>query len=104
MGKLSQAKINVLNQFETRIDDWNFGDFEKALEQSMGERYGNYQNAKLTISEADKIGNWPKTVKRYVLTNYSSFGNSPSELVNICSRLVLDMGDEEKETWGILKK
>lgn len=99
MSKLSQTKINVLNEFEARTDEWTFGTFEKALEQAMGSSYGNYQTAKTTIKMADDGGKWPKTVERYVLSNYRSMGNSPGELVSICSRLLLALSEEERSKW-----
>ena len=85
MGKISQTKINVLDQFEARTDEWKFGDFESALEQAMGKNYGNYQTAKMTILEADKDGRWPRTVEQYVRSNFKAFGNLPIEL-NQCGR------------------
>lgn len=99
MAELSQAKQRVLNRFENRTDDWSFGEFETALKEEMGSRYGNYQTAKFTIIDADKSGKWPKTVARYVLTNFQLFGNSPGELSGICSRLFSSMSEEEKKGW-----
>ncbi|WP_076607045.1 hypothetical protein [Serpentinimonas barnesii] len=99
MSKLSQTKIQVLDQFEARTDEWSFGVFEKELEQAMGSRYGNYQTAKLTIAEADRDGRWPNTVKGYVLSNYRAFGNSPAELVSIASRILASLTEEEKSYW-----
>ncbi len=90
MTKLSQTKISVLNSFESRTDDWSFGEFERSLEAAMGKNYGNYQTAKMTIVEADKEGRWPETVKKYVLSNYSAFGSSPAELSGICKRLLAE--------------
>lgn len=89
MSKISQTKANVLDTFEARVDEWSFGEFEKALEQAMGKRYGNYQTAKMTIIEADRDGRWPKTVECYVRSNYKSFGNLPAELNSIGSRFNL---------------
>ncbi|MGV8803487.1 MAG: hypothetical protein ACWA6Y_00825 [Polaromonas sp.] len=93
MSKLSQTKIVVLDSFESRTDDWTFGDFEKALEAAMGKNYGNYQTAKMTIVEADKEGRWPMTVSKYVLSNYSAFGSSPVELSAICKRLLAEKAE-----------
>lgn len=83
MGDLSKTKISVLNSFERRTDDWHYSEFERALEQAMGARYGNYQTAKMTILSAYKNGGWPKTVEQYVRSNFSGFGNLPTELINI---------------------
>jgi hypothetical protein len=102
MSKLSQTKVSVLNKFESKTDEWSFGEFEKALETAMGSRYGNYQTSKMTIKEADSAGKWPNTVKRYVLHNYKVMGNSPSELVSICNRLVTAMTEAEKKSWGFV--
>lgn len=99
MSKLSTTKVQVLDQFEARTDEWSFGAFEKALEQTMGARYGNYQTAKSTIAEADHDGRWPNTVKRYVLSNYRAFGNSPAELLNISTRILAGLTEEEKSYW-----
>jgi len=99
MGKLSETKIKVLNTFEARNDEWSFGVFERELQTAMGKSYGNYQTAKATIADADQAGQWPKTVKRYVLSNYRTFGNSPVELVDIRQRLWLGLTEEEKAEW-----
>jgi len=99
MSKLSTTKVQVLDQFEARTDEWSFGAFEKALEQAMGGRYGNYQTAKSTIAEADHDGRWPNTVKRYVLSNYRAFGNSPAELTSISTRILAGLTEEEKSYW-----
>lgn len=104
MGKLSQTKVSVLDQFEARSDNWSFGEFERALEAAMGSRYGNYQTAKMTIKDADSEGKWPITVKRYVLTNYKAMGSSPGELIEVCRRLISSMSDEERAEWGIEPK
>jgi methionyl-tRNA synthetase len=66
--------------FEARTDDWTFHDFERELKKSMGNDYGNYQDAKMTIIEAYRDGHWPKTVERYLQTNYQAFGNLPAEM------------------------
>lgn len=84
--KLSQIKKNVLNQFEVRSDEWTFSDFERAISAAVG---GSYQSAKLVIVAADEQGSWPKTVERYIRTNYAAFGNVPVELIRIASRFDL---------------
>ncbi|MDQ1091194.1 hypothetical protein QE400_000607 [Xanthomonas sacchari] len=89
MGKISQTKVSVLDEFEARTDEWKFGEFELALEKAMRKRYGNYQTAKMTIIEADKDGRWPKTVEQYVRSNFKAFGNLPVELNAIWNRLNL---------------
>ncbi|WP_422473667.1 hypothetical protein [Endozoicomonas sp. ALB032] len=101
MSKLSQTKRCVLDQFESRTDDWTFGAFEQALKKATGNSYGNYQTAKLTINSAAKEGLWPKTVKRYVLTNFAALGSSPAELTSICTQYLTSMDKAEKQRWGI---
>ena len=80
MSNMSQQKIRVLDAFEARTDDWTYGDFERALEESMGARYRNYQDGKMTIIEANREGHWPKTVERWIRSNHKAFGNLPSEM------------------------
>ncbi|BCQ23778.1 hypothetical protein NK8_19210 [Caballeronia sp. NK8] len=101
MVKLSKIKACVLDEFELRSDEWTFVTFEKALEEAMGFRYGNYQTAKSTISVAHDLGRWPKTVKRYVLTNRKSFGTTPGELHDALNDLYQHLTDEEKLEYNI---
>ena len=95
MGKISQTKVSVLDEFEARTDEWKFGEFESALEKAMGKSYGNYQTAKMTILEADKDGRWPRTVEQYVRSNFKAFGNLPVELNAIGSQLNLSATNEK---------
>lgn len=87
MSSTKRLIEQVLDRFESRRDKWTFGEFERALEEALGEHYGNYQTAKLAIIEADKTGKWPRTVERYIRTNYKAFGNLPVELNEIGSRI-----------------
>jgi hypothetical protein len=89
MSKISQQERNVLDEYELRNDDWTFGNFDNSLEQSMGASYGNYQTAKLTIIHADQEGTWPKTVERWIRSNYKAFGNLPVEMISIGQRFDL---------------
>lgn len=98
---LSQAKMRTLNRFEARSDDWLFTEFEAALKQEMGKRYMNYQDARRTIIEANNIGKWPKTVKRYILTNYSVVRNYPEEFTYILAGYLENMTSEEKKEWKL---
>ncbi|MYN26976.1 hypothetical protein [Duganella levis] len=100
MSKLSQTKIRVLNEFEARNDEWSFGVFERELQQAMGDQFGNFQTAKMTIIDADRDGRWPVTVARYVLSNYRAFGNSPGELVGIFRRIWPILTEQEKAYWS----
>jgi hypothetical protein len=97
MSKLSQQKVRVLDAFESRTDDWSTGEFENALEISMGKNYKNYQDAKMTIIEADKDGRWPRTVRQYLTRNFKAFGNLPAEMNPIGQRLGL-FGDTNKKS------
>lgn len=99
MKKLSLTKINVLNSFEARTDNWSFELFEKELQNAMGDTYGNYQTAKMTILEANKEGRWPNTVKRYILSNYKKNNNSPGELINIFNQIWSSLTEQEKSYW-----
>lgn len=91
MSKLSAERVRILDQFEGRDDEWKNGDFERALETEMGDRYGNFQTAKSTIDLAHKQGKWPKTVERYVRNNNRSFGNVSSDLMNISQELNIEL-------------
>ena len=84
---ISKAKMAVLDAFEARTDEWKFGEFEQAIVDAIGKGY--YQDGKLAILLADQDGRWPKTVERYIRTNYASFGNVPVELIKIASRFDL---------------
>lgn len=84
--KISQAKQAVLNRFEARTDEWSFGDFDRAITAAAR---GDHQTGKLTIVQADEQGSWPKTVERYIRTNYAALGNLPGELVGIASQFDL---------------
>ena len=101
MEKLSQAKQRVLNAFEARTDDWTYTMFERELKESMGKHYINYQDAKLTITDAHKTGEWPKTVKRYILTNYKLHGNSSHPL--IIKDILNGLSEKEKTDFDIQK-
>lgn len=99
MSKISRKKTNVLDEFEARADEWTFGEFEAALENSMGRNYGNYQTAKLTIIEADRDGRWPRTVERYIRSNFKAFGSLPVEMHAIGRRFDLsDSGNRGEST------
>lgn len=96
---LAKYKENLLNEFEQRTDDWSFGDLEqRASELKKGT---NYQHVKGIISEAHKLGLWPKTVKRYLLTNYKCFGNVSAEYGSVFSEICSSMSEKEKQSWGI---
>jgi len=101
MSKISKTKTDVLDQFESRKDDWTFGDFEFALKNAMGVRYENYQTAKSTITDAFHDGRWPNTVKRYVLSNCKSFGNSS---LIIAKNIFAELTEEERAYWVPVKK
>lgn len=89
MRKLSLQKTRVLDAFEARTDKWTYGDFERALEESMGANYDNYQDARMTIIAADEVGRWPQTVEGFIRSNYKAFGNLPAEMNPIGQRFDL---------------
>ena len=97
MPKISKTKTAVLDAFEARDDDWTFADFESALHEAMGSRYGNYQTAKGAILDAHDVGSWPRTVKRWVLTNHRSFGNLPIEMNGILRDIYPSLTQQEKK-------
>jgi len=98
MSKISAKKQQLLDEFEARTDSWSYTNFERALKGLTG---GSYQAAKMLIVEADDDGRWPKTVKRYILTNYASFNSSPMELKKISNRLLSSMTEQERREFGI---
>ena len=99
MPKIAQYKEKLLNEFESRTDDWRFGQFETRL----GEIRPNtsYHDAKGIIIDAHKAGKWPKTVKRYLLTNYKVFKNVSSEFNTVFNAICLTLSQAEKSEWGI---
>ena len=100
--KLAKYKQLILNEFEQRTDDWTFGQFDRRLGELKKD--SNYQDAKIIIIEAAKLGKWPNTVKRYLCTNYAVFGNVSSELNSTFSPIYTAMSDSEKESWGFKKE
>ncbi|MGM3159397.1 hypothetical protein [Dickeya undicola] len=97
--RMAQYKENLLNEFEARTDEWSYADFERRLTELK--RGTNYQHAKSIINDAFKSGKWPMTVKRYLLTNYKSFGNVSAEFTTTFNQIYSSMSDSEKESWGI---
>ena len=96
---IAKYKEKLLNEFEQRTDDWSFGTFEKRSNELKPGT--NYQHVKGIIIEAHKLGLWPKTVKRYLLTNYKCLGNVSSEYSSIFSEIYSSLSEKEKEYWGI---
>ncbi|WP_244788337.1 hypothetical protein [Cupriavidus pauculus] len=101
MAKLSKTKQSVLNQFESRTDEWSFADFDRVFIAEVGGRHTNYQDAKMAISAAHKEGLWPKTVARYILTNYRSFGSTPGELIAAGRDVVASLSAAERAEWKL---
>jgi hypothetical protein len=99
MAKLAQYKEKLLNEFEQRTDDWTFGHFEKRLGEIR--KNTSYHDAKGIISDAHDSGLYPNTVKRYILTNYRSFGNVSSELNNVLRDVYETLSSQDKKNWGI---
>lgn len=99
MANIAQYKEKLLNEFETRDDEWSFGTFEKRLGEIR--KGTSYHDAKGIIIDAHNSGRWPNTVKRYLLTNYKAFGNVSSELNRVFNEIYNLMTPEEKKSWGI---
>jgi hypothetical protein len=76
---LAQYKQKLLDEFESRTDEWKFFDFEARL--SEVKNGASYQDAKMLIKEAHKLGEWPKTVRIYLETLKDNFGDLPIELL-----------------------
>lgn len=98
---LAKYKINLLDEFEQRTDNWSFGDFDSRLSEIKKD--SSYHDAKGIIIDAAKNGSWPNTVKRYLCTNYAVFGNVSSELNSTFSPIYSQMSDVEKDSWGFKK-
>lgn len=99
MAKLAQYKENLLNEFEQRTDAWTFGDFENRLREIR--KGASYHDAKPIILEAHKLGKWTKTVERYILTNFRTFGNVSSEFNDVLRDVYSRLSPEDKKGWGI---
>ncbi len=99
MAKLAQYKEKLLNEFEKRTDDWTFGHFENRLKEVR--KNTSYHDAKGIISDAHDSGLYPNTVRRYILTNYRSFGNVSSELNNVLRDVYATLSEQDKKNWGI---
>lgn len=99
MPDLALYKITLLNEFETREDEWTFGHFEQRLTQIRPAT--NYQDAKGIIIAAHQAGKWPNTVKRYLLTNFKAFGNVSSEFNDTFAQVVSGMSAHERAPWGL---
>ena len=99
MAKLAQYKEKLLNEFEKRTDDWTFGHFEKRLGEIR--KNTSYHDAKGIISDAHDSGLYPNTVRRYILTNYRSFGNVSSELNNVLRDVYATLSSQDKKNWDI---
>ncbi|MDZ3991350.1 hypothetical protein [Pseudomonas sp. Teo4] len=99
MAHMALYKLNLLDQFENRRDAWTFADFEKSLVDAW--RGVVRQDAKSIINAAHQEKKWPKTVKRYLLTNYKAFGNVSSEFDKTFADVVASMSPQERATWGL---
>ncbi|WP_345977580.1 hypothetical protein [Sulfurimonas sp. HSL3-7] len=99
MPKLAQYKERLLNEFEQRTDEWTYGHFENRLSEIR--KNTSYHDAKGIISTAHALGKWPNTVRRYILTNYRSFGNVSSELSNVLNDVYSTLSPQDKKYWGI---
>jgi len=99
MAKIAKYKEQLLNEFESRSDEWTFGAFESRLSEIR--KGTSYHDAKGIINDAHNSGKWPNTVKRYLLTNFKVFGNVSSELNSTFGEVYTSMSSQDKESWGI---
>ncbi|EPJ48334.1 MAG: hypothetical protein OFPII_06650 [Osedax symbiont Rs1] len=99
MAKLAKYKEKLLNEFESRTDDWSFGDFERRITEIKSGAY--YQDAKMAIIEGHRVGSWPNTVQRYLLTNHKAFGSVSIEFHDIFNQICTNLNTEEKKIWDI---
>lgn len=97
--KIAQYKEKLLDEFELRTDDWSFATFERRLAEVR--KGANYHDAKGIINDAHKIGRWPNTVKRYLMTNYKAHGNVSSEFNETFNQIYSTMTATEKASWGV---
>lgn len=97
MVKIEQYKEWLLNEFESRSDEWSFGAFENRLSEIR--KGASYHDAKTVIIEAHDAGLWPNTVNKYILTNYKVFGNVSGELTQILNDVYASLSSEEKIFW-----
>lgn len=99
MLKLEKYKDELLNEFESRTDEWSYGSFESRL--SALRKGTNNLDAKNIINDAHHFGKWPKTVKRYLITSYKVFGNESTEFGDTFNSIYNAMSDTEKSSWGL---
>ncbi|WP_087501209.1 hypothetical protein [Pseudomonas sp. SID14000] len=99
MAHIAQYKLKLLDEFEDRRDVWTFGDFENRLMDLW--RGATRHDAKGIINAAHKERRWPRTVKRYLLTNYKVFGNVSSELEQTFAEVVVALSAQERAEWGL---
>lgn len=101
---LAKYAVKLLNEFESKAEDWGFSDFERRLTQLKPGGKGNYHDAKGVINQAHRKGQWPKTVKRYLCTNFRAHGNVSGDFNDTFSEVLSTMSDTEKQDFGILDK
>lgn len=90
---LAEYKIQLLDEFEKRTDEWKSPEFETRLIEINPKAY--YKDAQGIISEAHSLERWPKTVKKYVISNYISWGSSSQ--TRILNEILLKLPFEEQE-------
>ncbi|MFJ4345652.1 hypothetical protein [Pseudomonas sp. NPDC089401] len=95
MAHIALYKLDLLDEFEVRSDDWTCGDFEQRLLQLRPTVYS--QDAAGIIGSAHKDGSWPRTVKRFVLTRCQA----GSVLDDTCARVVASLTEQERRDWGL---
>lgn len=99
MLKMEKYKDQLLNEFESRTDEWSYCTFESRLSELR--KGTSYLDAKGLIHDAHRSGKWPKTVKRYLITNYKVFGSASTEFGDTFNSIYNAMSDKEKSAWGL---
>ncbi|NIE73128.1 hypothetical protein F3J45_01440 [Pantoea sp. Ap-967] len=95
MAHLALYKLELLDEFECRDDDWTCSDFERRLLQVRPKVFS--QDAAGIIGMAHKDGSWPRTVKRFVLTRHQA-GQPTRELL---PQVVARLSAQERREWGL---
>ncbi|MFB4392133.1 MULTISPECIES: hypothetical protein [unclassified Pseudomonas] len=99
MPDLALYKVKLLDEFEARDDQWTFAQFDRRLGEVKPT--ANYQDAKGILNAAHRAGNWPNTVKRYLLTNFAAFGNVSGELQVAFEQVLQTLTPQERQHWKV---
>lgn len=99
MTQLAKYREQLLNEFENKAESWTYADFERRMQELRKD--SSYQDAKGIINEAHKLGKWPNTVKRYLLTNFKVHGNVSGELDSTFRSVCNSLTQSERNEWGV---